>query len=112
MSPGCFPECVMLGMKPELSEAVGEDHVICVDVLPLSAVATMCDEQFENTGGDTSKNGKRIDIKTKQKQNNKNHNNISHSDFCRLANKIEMMLFCHFAHHLHYIFSKYLWFRA
>ena len=48
----------MLGMKPELSEAVGGDHVTCVDLLPLSAVVIMCDEQFENTGGDTSKKSK------------------------------------------------------
>ena len=26
-SPGCFPKCVILRIKPELSVAVGGDHV-------------------------------------------------------------------------------------
>ena len=38
----------------------------CFDVVPLSAMATMCDEQFENTGAETSVNVKNIYFK-KQK---------------------------------------------
>lgn len=44
----------MLGIKPELSVAEGCDQVTCDDVVPLSAVATICDGQFENTGAKIS----------------------------------------------------------
>lgn len=46
----------MLGMTPELSVALGWDHVTCVEVVPLSAVATIFGEQFEKTGAVTSVN--------------------------------------------------------
>jgi len=54
-SPGCFPWCVMLGTRPELSLAEGWDHVTIVDVVPLSAVAKIFDGQFENAGAEMSK---------------------------------------------------------
>ena len=62
VSPGCFPYCVMLGMNPELSKAVGWDHVTCVDIVPLSAMATIFDGQFENTGAETSINKGNIEF--------------------------------------------------
>jgi len=34
--------------------------VTCIDIVPLSAVATIFDGQFENTGAETSINEKRI----------------------------------------------------
>lgn len=35
----------------------------CEDVVPLSAVATICDGQFENTGAETSVKEKNIYLK-------------------------------------------------
>lgn len=46
--------CVMLGVKPELSVAVGCDQVTFVDDLPLSAMVTISFKQFEKTGAKTS----------------------------------------------------------
>lgn len=49
-SPGSFPKWVMLGVKPELSVAVGRDHVTWVDVAPLSAYFLIFDGQLKNSG--------------------------------------------------------------
>ena len=38
LSPGPFPVCVMFGMTPELSVAVGGIHNAVADVVPRSAV--------------------------------------------------------------------------
>ena len=54
LSPRLFPECVMLGMSPELSVAVGPVHVTVADVVPRSAVVTIFEGQFENVGPETS----------------------------------------------------------
>lgn len=54
ISPGCFPKWVTFGMKPELSVTFGGDHVTSAEVVPLSAVATIFDGQFEKTGAVTS----------------------------------------------------------
>ena len=40
----------MLGMKPELSVAVGGDHMTWVDVAPLSAYVSIFDGQLKNSG--------------------------------------------------------------
>lgn len=40
----------MLGVKPELSVAVGGDHVTWVDVAPLSAYFLIFDGQLKNSG--------------------------------------------------------------
>ena len=45
-SPGCFPKCVMLGIDPELSVAVGTIQVTVADVKPRSAVSMIFEEQF------------------------------------------------------------------
>ena len=37
--------------------------MMCVDVVPLSAVATICDGQFEKTGAETSVNERNIYLK-------------------------------------------------
>lgn len=55
-------------MRPELSVAEGWDHVTCEDVVPLSAVATICDGQFENTGAETSVKEKNIYLKKHTQQ--------------------------------------------
>lgn len=62
LSPGLFPEYVMLGMYPELSVAVGSVHVTVTDVVPMSAVLAIFEGQFENVGPEMSW------IKTKSKQ--------------------------------------------
>ena len=62
ISPGRFPERVTLEIRPELSEAVGWDHMTCVDVVPLSAWATILDGQFEKTGANTSINNKVVNL--------------------------------------------------
>ena len=54
LSPGFFPECVMLGMNSELSVAVGVVHVTVADVVPRSAVLTIFEGQFEKVGPETS----------------------------------------------------------
>lgn len=54
LSPGLFPECVMLGMSPELSVAVGPVHVTVADVVPRSAVVKIFEGQFVNVGPETS----------------------------------------------------------
>ena len=51
-----FPMWVMLGVKPELSVAIGWGHITLVDVVPLSAIATISFEQLEKTGLVTSEN--------------------------------------------------------
>ena len=56
LSPACFPNCVMLGMTPELSVAVGGVHVTDTDVVPRSAVLTIFEGQFEKVGPETSWN--------------------------------------------------------
>ena len=47
---------VMLGVKPELSVAIGRDHVTLFDALPLSAISSISFGQLENTGAETSEN--------------------------------------------------------
>ena len=54
LSPGLFPECVMLGMYSELSVAVGAVHVSIADVVPRSAIVMISEGQFENVGPETS----------------------------------------------------------
>ena len=54
LSPGRLPECVTLGLYPELSVAVGGVHVTDVDVVPRSAVAMIFEGQFEKVGPETS----------------------------------------------------------
>ena len=54
LSPGFLPECVTLGMNPELSLAVGVTHVTVVDVVPRSAVLRIFEGQFEKVGPETS----------------------------------------------------------
>lgn len=54
LSPGFLPECVTLGMKSELSVAVGAIHVIVVDVVLRSAVLWKFEGQFEKVGAETS----------------------------------------------------------
>ena len=55
LSPGLSPrECMMLGMNPELSLAVGFVHVTVAVVVPRSAILTMFEGQLENVGPKTS----------------------------------------------------------
>lgn len=44
----------------------------CEDVVPLSAVATICDGQFENTGAETSVKEKNIYLKKHTQQEDEN----------------------------------------
>ena len=60
----------MLRMRPELSVAEGLDHVTCVEIVPLSAVATIFDGQFENTGAETSVNEKNLSLTKKTRKYN------------------------------------------
>lgn len=62
--PGCFPNCVMFGTRPELSVHVGWTQVTWADVSPLSAVMTMLAGQSAKTGAETSE--KQLKIKHKQ----------------------------------------------
>lgn len=54
LSPGRFPDCVTLGMNPELSVAVGGVHVTVADMVPRSAVEMIFNGQLEKVGPETS----------------------------------------------------------
>ena len=54
LSPGHFPDCVTLGMNPELSVAVGGVHVTVADVVPRSAVEMIFNGQLEKVGPEAS----------------------------------------------------------
>lgn len=69
----------MLGIRPELSVAEGCDQVTCDNVVPLSAVATICDGQFENTGAETSVNEKNIYFNKKNNNNKKKTKIYTHT---------------------------------
>ena len=53
-SPGPFRGCVTLGINPELSVALGGDHMTVADMVPRSAITILSGGQFVKVGPKTS----------------------------------------------------------